>query len=111
MDEISCPVTWSKCTIEVKCSVLLNLDLRFRFIHLPNMCSSVSFAVLPQKMQSSEGLMAQKASNDDQFDKKEAKARFEAALRGARITGHKPMTDIPKKRVAKKSKPKERPGK
>jgi hypothetical protein len=42
----------------------------------------------------------------DQFSEREAKARFEAALRGARITGHKPMTDIPKKRVANKPKTK-----
>jgi hypothetical protein len=32
------------------------------------------------------------------YDKDEAKRRFEAALRGARITGHKPMAEIPKKR-------------
>jgi hypothetical protein len=32
------------------------------------------------------------------YDKDEAKRRFEAALRGARIAGHKPMADIPKKR-------------
>ena len=31
------------------------------------------------------------------FDRDEAERRFEAALRGARITGHKPKTDIPKK--------------
>jgi hypothetical protein len=47
----------------------------------------------------------------DTYTEKEAKARFEAALRGARITGHKPMTDIPKKRAAKKTKPKKRPAK
>jgi hypothetical protein len=48
-------------------------------------------------------------SSDDKFDKKEAKARFEAALRGARVTGHKPMADIPKKKktaTAKRRKPK-----
>jgi len=32
------------------------------------------------------------------YDKDEAKRRFEAALRGARVAGHKPMTDVPKKR-------------
>ncbi len=42
----------------------------------------------------------------DEYSENEAKARFEAALRGARITGHKPMTDIAKKRVANKSKAK-----
>jgi hypothetical protein len=87
------------------CSVLLNLDLRFRFIHLPNMCSSVSFAVLPQNMQSSEGLMAKKVSKtggDDQFDERESTARFEAALKSAMNTPHKPLKEKPKvKKVAK----------
>jgi hypothetical protein len=45
---------------------------------------------------------------EDQFSEKEAKARFEAALRGARITGHKPMTDIPKKREVSKPTPRPR---
>jgi hypothetical protein len=36
-------------------------------------------------------------SDDDQFSPTEAKQRFEAALRGARLVGHKPMKDIPKK--------------
>jgi hypothetical protein len=30
----------------------------------------------------------------EQYDEVEAQARFEAALRGARVAGHKPMTDI-----------------
>jgi len=33
------------------------------------------------------------------YDKDEAKRRFEAALRGARISGHKPKMDIPKKHL------------
>jgi hypothetical protein len=49
-----------------------------------------------------------KVPKSDLFDEKEAKARFEAALRGARITGHKMMADIPK-RAAKKTKPKKSP--
>jgi hypothetical protein len=38
------------------------------------------------------------------FTEKEARERFEAALRGARVAGHKPMSDLPKKRPAKKTK-------
>ena len=33
------------------------------------------------------------------YDKDEAERRFEAALRGARISGHKPKMDIPKKHL------------
>jgi hypothetical protein len=52
------------------------------------------------------------AKDPDSYSDKEAKERFEAALRGARITGHKPMTDIPKKRGAKKkTKAKKKPTK
>ena len=38
---------------------------------------------------------AARAMGDDQesYNEKETKARFETALRGARITGHKPMTE------------------
>ena len=89
------------------CRVLVALDLMFLFIHLPNICSDVSLAVLPQNMQSSEGLMAQKVSktkDEDGFTETEARQRFEAALRGARITGHKPMTDIPKRALKKAKK-------
>jgi hypothetical protein len=45
---------------------------------------------------------------NDQYSAQEAKQRFEAALRGARVAGHKPMSDLPKKRTAKKPKPKKR---
>ena len=31
---------------------------------------------------------------DEQYDQKEAKRRFEAALRGARVAGHKPQTEM-----------------
>jgi hypothetical protein len=48
--------------------------------------------------------MASTKKLDDQFSKREAKKRFEAALRGARVTGHKPKDDIPRKR-GKKRKP------
>jgi hypothetical protein len=41
---------------------------------------------------------------DDQFTKKEAQKRFEAALRGARVTGHKPKP-APKLKTSKKAKP------
>jgi hypothetical protein len=40
-------------------------------------------------------------SEKETFSKAEAKARFEAALRGARITGHKPLKDKPKVKKAK----------
>jgi hypothetical protein len=40
---------------------------------------------------------------DETFSAKETKSRMEAALRGARIAGHKPMT--------KKTKEKKKPGK
>jgi hypothetical protein len=55
--------------------------------------------------------MAMAKDSDDRYSAKEAAERFVAALRGSRATGHKPMTDIPKKRVAKKTSPKEKPGK
>ena len=42
----------------------------------------------------------------DQFSDEEAKRRFEAALRGARITGHKPLKDKPKVKKAKAKKAK-----
>jgi hypothetical protein len=42
---------------------------------------------------------------DDQYSDKEAKRRFEAALRGALNTPHKPLKEKPK---VKKTKPKKR---
>jgi hypothetical protein len=46
-------------------------------------------------------------SRDDQFSEKEATARFEAALKSAMNTPHKPLKEKPKaKKVAKKSKSK-----
>jgi hypothetical protein len=47
----------------------------------------------------------------DEFPPEEAERRLVAALRGSRVTGHKPMTDIPKKIAAKKTKPKKKLGK
>jgi hypothetical protein len=35
--------------------------------------------------------------NKDQYSKKETQQRFEAALRGARLVGHTPLKDIPKR--------------
>jgi hypothetical protein len=43
-----------------------------------------------------------KDRSKDQFSKKETKDRLEAALRGARIAGHKPMSELSPKRPAKK---------
>jgi hypothetical protein len=45
--------------------------------------------------------MARKKT-DDSFSPEEAARRFEAALRGARIVGHKPMSEISPKRPKKK---------
>ena len=42
--------------------------------------------------------MKKQKKTDDEFSKREAKARFEAALRGSRDVGPKPMKDIPPKR-------------
>jgi hypothetical protein len=42
--------------------------------------------------------------SDTEFSEDEKKERFAAALRGARIAGHKPMTDVPKKRASKPKK-------
>jgi hypothetical protein len=48
----------------------------------------------------------------DEFSEKEAQARFEAALKGALNTPHKPLKDKPKvKKAAKETKPKKKPGK
>jgi hypothetical protein len=52
------------------------------------------------------GQMARKQS-DDSFSEEEATRRFEVALRGARIVGHTPMSEIkptrpkPKQKVKK----------
>jgi hypothetical protein len=41
-----------------------------------------------------------------EYTKEETRDRFEAALRGARIAGHKPMSAIKKKRAPTKAKKK-----
>jgi hypothetical protein len=46
--------------------------------------------------------MAKKS--DDHFSPEEAKQRMEAALRGARIAGHKPYKPIAKKKKSPKKK-------
>ena len=43
-------------------------------------------------------------NSDDKFSKKEAKARFEAALKSAMNTPHTPLKEKPKVRKAKKKK-------
>jgi len=45
----------------------------------------------------------------EEYTEKEAKARFEAALKSAMNTPHKPLKEKPK--VAKITKPKKKPGK
>jgi hypothetical protein len=47
-----------------------------------------------------------KKKDDDQFGDEEAKRRFVAALRGARLAGHVPMKA---KKTANKTKPKTKP--
>jgi hypothetical protein len=47
----------------------------------------------------------------NQYGDEEAERRLVAALRGSRVTGHKQMADIPKKRETKKANPKKKPGK
>jgi len=46
--------------------------------------------------------MNEPRKSDDQFDEKEAQARFEAALKGGLNTPHKPLKEKPK---AKKANP------
>jgi hypothetical protein len=48
-----------------------------------------------------------RSQKDDQFSPDESRKRMEAALRGARISGHKPMSQIaPKASWKKKPSPK-----
>jgi hypothetical protein len=48
---------------------------------------------------------APEKSGNDQYSNAETRQRFDAALRGARISGHKPMSEIaPKKRKPTKKK-------
>jgi hypothetical protein len=46
-----------------------------------------------------------KKNSADQYGDREAEERLKAALRGARIAGHKQMSDIPKKKPKPKKKP------
>lgn len=48
---------------------------------------------------------------DDQYSAEESERRLAAALRGSRVTGHKPMADISKKKPSSKEKPIKKPGK
>jgi hypothetical protein len=48
---------------------------------------------------------------DQDYSDEEAKKRFEQALRGARITGPKPMKDIPRKRSKKQRSEEKKPAK
>jgi hypothetical protein len=51
-------------------------------------------------------------SDDEQYSPEESRKRLGAALRGARIAGHKPMESLIKKKPgAKKAKPKKKRGK
>jgi len=54
------------------------------------------------------GLDAFMAKSDDQYSDKDAQRRFEAALKGARIAGHKPMSEVSPKTKADSVKAKQR---
>jgi hypothetical protein len=61
-------------------------------------------------------ILRMKKSDDDQFSPEEAQRRMEAALRGAKIAGHKPMSEIAPQRnlgkvATKPTKAKRKPGK
>ena len=47
-------------------------------------------------------MSSKKPTSNEQFDEKEAMARFEAALKGAMNTPHKPLKEKPKKTKPKK---------
>jgi hypothetical protein len=55
--------------------------------------------------------MAQSPKVEDEYSEEEAKRRFAAALRGARIAGHKPMKPAGKKKPAQPPAKKKKPGK
>jgi hypothetical protein len=40
---------------------------------------------------------------NDKYSEKESQARFEAALKGARIAGHRPMESLTRKKAKKQS--------
>jgi hypothetical protein len=48
------------------------------------------------------------AKSDDQYNANESHARFEAALKGARIAGHKPMESLTQSKAKKQRKPKKK---
>lgn len=50
--------------------------------------------------------MATADRDSDNYSDKAAKQRFEAALRGARAVGHKPMERASQAKIKKKQKPK-----
>lgn len=47
------------------------------------------------------------SSSSDSFGKKETEERMQAALKGARISGHKPMSEIVPQRGRDRAKPKQ----
>lgn len=51
---------------------------------------------------------SQQLPADKEFSPEETQHRFEAALRGARISGHRPMAEISPKRTAVQRKRKKR---
>jgi DNA adenine methylase len=68
-------------------------------------CNTLKVCPLVGPFKLIRGTMTNKKRADELYSKDEAQRRFEAALRGARIVGHKPLTDVrPKKTAARKSK-------
>jgi hypothetical protein len=47
--------------------------------------------------------------NDEKYEDEEAKIRFKAALRGARLAGHKPMESLTPKKAKKQPKKRKKP--
>jgi hypothetical protein len=48
------------------------------------------------------------ANSDDEYSKEEAERRLVAALRGARVAGHKPMESLTPNKAKKQRKPKKK---
>jgi hypothetical protein len=65
------------------------------------MCSLV-VGEPPQKMQYLDARAM--AKSDEQYSEDESKLRFQAALKGARLAGHKPMESLTRAKTKKQQK-------
>lgn len=45
---------------------------------------------------------------NDEYNEREARQRLEAALRGARVAGHKPLESLTRSKAKKQQKPKKK---